>query len=389
MQFVSAVSDRANTAEALEQVIDAARRLKQIDFAALYITGAHAGEAEWISERINSELEPATLIGCTGEGVIGGDREIERAPGISLLAGSIPGARVGPVLIEPNEWEDLLGEQVSLIERLGHGEESRALIGMGDPWTCPIDALMKNLDDLKLPLIGGMASAARQPGENRLFFNDRVLDSGFVGVTLNGAIQVDSIVSQGCKPIGQRFVVTRAKENVIEALGGKRAIDQLRDVIEAMPDADKQLLRYGLYIGRAISEYRDTFGRGDFLIRNVMQLDQETGALALGDYVRVGQTVQFHVRDAQTAEEDYRFLMENAAKPQAAKHTARAALMFSCNGRGTRMFAQSCHDIAVAHEILGEQLPIAGFFAAGELGPVGGQNFMHGHTASLAIIRSS
>lgn len=387
MQFVSAVSDRANTAEALEQVIDAARQVKQIDLAALYVTGSHAGEAEWISDRINSELEPATLIGCTGEGVIGGDREIERAPGISLLAGSLPGARVGPVLIEPNEWEDLLGEQVSLIERLGHGEESRALIGMGDPWTCPIDALMKNLDDLNLPLIGGMASAARQPGENRLFFNDRVLDGGFVGVTLNGAIQVDSIVSQGCKPIGQRFVVTRAKENIIETLGGKRAIDQLRDIIEAMPDADKQLLRYGLYIGRAISEYRDTFGRGDFLIRNVMQLDQETGALALGDYVRVGQTVQFHVRDAATAEEDYRLLMQSAA--DSGKSSAQAALMFSCNGRGTRMFAQSCHDIAVAHEILGEQLPIAGFFAAGELGPVGGQNFIHGHTASVAIIRSA
>lgn len=386
MQFVSAVSDRANTAEALEQVIDAARQLKQIDFAALYITGAHAGEAEWISERINSELEPATLIGCTGEGVIGGDREIERAPGISLLAGALPGARVGPVLIEPDEWEDLLGEQVSLIERLGHGEETRALIGMGDPWTCPIDALMKNLDNLKLPLIGGMASAARQPGENRLFFNDRVLDGGFVGVTLNGAIQVDSIVSQGCRPIGQRFVVTRAHENIIEQLGGKRAIDQLRDVIEAMPDADKQLLRYGLYIGRAISEYRDTFGRGDFLIRNVMQLDQENGALALGDYVRVGQTVQFHVRDAATAEEDYRLLIQSAA--DRGKSSAQAALMFSCNGRGTRMFAQSCHDIAVAHEILGEQLPIAGFFAAGELGPVGGQNFIHGHTASVAIIRS-
>lgn len=387
MQFVSAVSDRANTAEALEQVMDAARQLKQIDLAALYVTGSHAAEAEWISDRINSELEPATLIGCTGEGVIGGDREIERAPGISLLAGSLPGARVGPVLIEPNEWEDLLGEQVSLIERLGHGEETRALIGMGDPWTCPIDALMKNLDDLKLPLIGGMASAARQPGENRLFFNDRVLDGGFVGVTLNGAVQVDSIVSQGCKPIGQRFVVTRAKENVIETLGGKRAIDQLRDVIEAMPDADKQLLRYGLYIGRAISEYRDTFGRGDFLIRNVMQLDQESGALALGDYVRVGQTVQFHVRDAATAEEDYRLLMQSAADH--GKSSARAALMFSCNGRGTRMFAQSCHDIAVAHENLGEQLPIAGFFAAGELGPVGGQNFIHGHTASVAIIRSA
>jgi len=384
MHFLSAVSDAPNTAEAVTRVIDQVKSRESIDLAMLFITAAHASEAEWIVDRVNTELDPQTLVGCAGEGVIGGDREIERSPGISLLAGTMPEVRLSAIPLPANEWHDLLGDQVNLIERLGHGEESRALIGVGDPFTCPADALMQQLDDLPLPLIGGMASAARRPGENRLFVNNRVVDSGFVGVALHGELEVESLVSQGCRPVGERFVVTKASKNIIEQLGGKPALNQLRDVLDSMSEDDKQLLRYGLYIGRAISEYRDQFGRGDFLIRNVMQLDQETGAIALADYVRVGQTVQFQVRDAQTADEDLREMLQAAA----ARPAVACALLFGCNGRGTRMFPQSCHDIAMTHEILGN-IPVAGFFAAGELGPVGGKNFMHGHTASMAILRAA
>lgn len=382
MHFLSAVSDAANAAHAVARVIEQARAIARPDLAALFITAAHVDEAEWILDRINTEIEPQILIGCSAEGVIGGDVEIERSPGIALLVGSLPGVRISAIHIGENEWADVLDDQVNLIERLGHGEESRALIGFGDPFTCPIDALMKNLDDLPLPLIGGMASSARRRGENWLFINNKVVDGGFVGVTLNGPIKVESIVSQGCRPVGERFIVTKSNQNIIEQLGGKPAINQLRDVLESMSESDKQLLGHGLYIGRAIDEYRDAFGRGDFLIRNVMQLDQETGAIVLADYVRVGQTVQFQVRDAQTADEDLReMLSKSSANPQAA-----CALLFGCNGRGTRMFAQSCHDIAMAHDILGG-IPVTGFFAAGELGPIGGKNFIHGHTASMAILR--
>jgi len=237
-----------------------------------------------------------------------------------------------------------------------------------------------------VPLIGGMASSARQPGENLLVRNDQVLSDGFVGLSLSGPVEIETVVSQGCRPIGTTLVITKARDNVIEQLGGRPALSALRETIESLSEADKSLLGNGLLIGRAISEYRESFNRGDFLVRNLMGVDQSSGAIAVTDYVRVGQTVQFHVRDAATASEDLSLLLgpqqSESARP------AAGALLFSCNGRGSRMFDTPCHDISAARAAM-PQTPVAGFFAAGELGPVGGKNFIHGHTASLALIRPS
>src|SRR5207249_4690465 len=144
---------------------------------------------------------------------------------------------------------------------------------------------------------------ARKAGENLLVRNDQVLTDGFVGVSLSGAVEVQTIVSQGCRPIGKPMIVTRARENVIEQLGGKPALGALREMVDQMNDVEKEQLGHGLLIGRVISEYRESFGRGDFLVRNIMGVDQDSGAMAVTDYIRVGQTVQFHVRDAATADE--------------------------------------------------------------------------------------
>jgi small ligand-binding sensory domain FIST len=190
-------------------------------------------------------------------------------------------------------------------------------------------------------------------------------------------------VSQGCRPIGRPFVVTKAHDNVIEHLGGKPALAVLRDTVNELPEPERQKLANGLFVGRAINEYRENWGRGDFLVRNVMGVDQEAGALAVTDYVRVGQTVQFHMRDAATATEDLALLLEGRATPE---RPPAGGLLFSCNGRGTRMFEQPCHDVGAARKAM-PKTPVAGFFAAGELGPVGGRNFIHGHTASFALFR--
>jgi small ligand-binding sensory domain FIST len=149
-----------------------------------------------------------------------------------------------------------------------------------------------------------------------------------------------------------------------------------------MPEPERQLLQNGLFVGRAISEYKETFDRGDFLVRNVMSVDNESGAMSVGDYVRTGQTIRFHVRDAATATEDLTCLLsaKTVIPPPA------GALLFSCNGRGTRLFEQPCHDVHAANAAM-PGTPVAGFFAAGELGPVAGQNFIHGHTASFALFR--
>jgi small ligand-binding sensory domain FIST len=273
-----------------------------------------------------------------------------------------------------------------LIERIAYGPETRALIGFGDPFTTPTNQFLPLLDAHAggAPLVGGMASSAQQPGENILIRNDQVLSDGFVGVSLAGAAEVETIVSQGCSPVGRTLVITKGHDNVIEQLGGKPALAALRDMVEEMTPDEKAMLGRGLLIGRAISEYRETFGRGDFLVRNLMGVDQNSGAIAVTDLVRVGQTVQFHVRDAQTATDDLTMLLETQRRPD--RTPAAGALLFSCNGRGTRLFDSGCHDVSVARGVMPDT-PVAGFFAAGELGPVGGKNFVHGHTASFALLR--
>jgi len=194
---------------------------------------------------------------------------------------------------------------------------------------------------------------------------------------------MDTCVSQGCRPVGRPMVIPRSKENVIEQLGGKAAMEALRDTVNELPEAERQKLANGLFLGRAVSEYREKFGRGDFLVRNVMGVDQEQGSIAVNDYVRTGQTVQFHVRDAATAGEDLSMLL-CAERDKSVR--AAGGLLFSCNGRGSRMFKQPCHDIGAARKAM-PTTPVAGFFAAGEFGPVGGKNFIHGHTASFALFR--
>jgi small ligand-binding sensory domain FIST len=394
MRFFSAVSDRLTSGDAVAQAIDQVRSadLARVDVAMLFVTADHADSAEEILSKLHAGLSPALLVGCTGEGVIGAGREIERSPGLSLLVGELgENVRASATHVGNGQWEDVLDDQLVLSEALGHGEETRLLVGFGDPWTTPLDPLMHRLDQLKLPLVGGMASAARRQGENRLFLNDRVLDEGFVGVSFSGALDVETIVSQGCRPVGPTFVVTKAQRDIIEQLGGRPALTQLRATIDTLPQSEKELLGGGLFIGRAISEYREKFGRGDFLIRSVTGIYQDSGAIAAADVVRVGQTVQFHVRDAATAEEDLRLMLKNDdGKASDGPSSPACALLFSCNGRGTRMFPEfPGHDSSLVRAALGENTPVVGFFAAGELGPVAGSNFIHGHTASIAVLRSA
>jgi small ligand-binding sensory domain FIST len=387
MRFHSAISDHEASHEAVAQVIqDTRNAMNAIDVAFVFFTADHREEAAVILEQLWLELDPQCIVGCSAEGVIGADLEIERAPGLSLLVGQLPGVSIHPFHIAADDWRPtLIGDEPQLAERLGCGPLTRAVIGFGDPFTTPLSQLLTGMNELcpGIPLIGGMASAAHGPGENVLARNDGTVDDGFVGVSLSGPVAVDTVVSQGCRPIGGAMVITKAKGNVVEAVGGKSPLDALNEIVNAMPSSEHALLRNGLFLGRAISEYRDTFGRGDFLVSNLLGADQKSGAIAVNGEVRIGQTVQFHVRDAATADEDLRLLLDG----QKAGGSPTGALLFSCNGRGTRMFQEPCHDVGVSRELL-PNTPVAGFFAAGELGPVGGKNFVHGHTASFALLRT-
>jgi small ligand-binding sensory domain FIST len=285
-------------------------------------------------------------------------------------------------LEETSEGYTLLGWP----DALQDAEPGRAaVLILGDPFTFPTDVFLQDMNEAHrgVPVVGGMASGTRGPGECRLLLGDRVVNQGAVGVLLRGDVGLRCLVSQGCKPIGRHMVVTKAHDNVIAEVGGKSPLRQLQELWPTLSQDDQALMqRGGLHVGRVINEYQGEFRRGDFLIRNVLGLDQESGSLAITDRVRVGQTVQFHVRDAATADEDLQSLLQQ----ERSTHEKRpaGALLFSCNGRGTRLFGQPHHDAGAVRSQLGP-LPLAGFFAQGELGPVGGQNFIHGFTASLAL----
>jgi small ligand-binding sensory domain FIST len=257
------------------------------------------------------------------------------------------------------------------------------VILLGDPHSSAPRSLLDHFEAEcpGVPLQGGMASGGRAPGENRLFCNSHEIRQGAVGLVISGGAPIRSVVSQGCRPIGTTYVITRADENVIHALGGVSPLERLHELFGSLNERDSELVRQGLHLGLAMNEYQDHFERGSFLISNVVGADRATGAIAIGTPVRIGQTVRFHVRDAQTADEDLVGLLD---ADRAAHPPPRGALLFSCNGRGTRLFSEPHHDAAAIRRIAGP-VPLAGFFAQGEFGPVGERNHLHGFTASIML----
>ncbi|HYE18671.1 MAG TPA: FIST N-terminal domain-containing protein [Tepidisphaeraceae bacterium] len=387
MRFHAALSEHESSLVAVDELIESVRASGvEADVAFVFVSRDHVDQADEIAERLWLRLDPQALVGVSAEGVIGPAREVERAPGMAVLVGRMPGVRIHPFHVPPEEFADVLADHALLAERLGGGPETRAVVALGDPFSTPTNRLLPAIDEALpgVPVVGGMASAGQGPGQNVLFRNDRIYTQGLVGLSLSGpGLEVQTVVSQGCRPFGKTYVVTKAHDNVIEQLGGRPALAALRDAVMDLSEADRQLLARGLFVGRAISEYRESFGRGDFLVRTVMNVDNETGVVEVGDYVRVGQTVQFQVRDAATATEDLSLMLATVAEQPAAP---AGGLLFSCNGRGTRLFDAPCHDVDAARAAL-PATPVAGFFAAGELGPVGRRNFIHGHTASFALFR--
>lgn len=393
IRCAAAVSAEIEPSKAIHELLSATKAQlgggDPPDLAVMFASAHHAANFAEISREIRAATGVRVLVGCTGESIVGGGREIEMSPAVSLWLARLPGVSLLPLRLGFERTPDgglLTGLPPELDDRLPAGA---AMLLLGDPFTFPAEMLLERMNDEQpgVPVFGGMASAAARPGENQLVLNDEVLDAGAVGVVLHGGgLRVRTITSQGCRPIGSPLVVTKAEQNVIFELGGVRALDRLGEIFRTLPTRDQQLVNRGLHVGRVMSEYRDKFEQGDFLIKNVIGVDQNVGAIAIGDYVRVGQTVQFHVRDEASADADLVSLLAQARDASATKPAG--GLLFTCNGRGTRMFSVDNHDAAAVQQTFGS-LPLAGFFAMGELGPVGGKNFIHGFTASVALFETA
>jgi small ligand-binding sensory domain FIST len=354
------------------------------DLTVLFYSVHHLPQIENIAALVAEAVAPGAVLGCTAQAIVGDGREVEEGPAISIWAARLEGARVEPFVFaaaESEEGQTTLG--LPAIEN-----DTRAVILLGDPYTFPGDALDRLNDatvEAGIPVIGGMASGGRGPGQHALVLGGEIRTFGGIGVTISGDVRIETVVSQGCRPIGSSYTVTAAEGQVIKSLAGSPPLERLRELFASLAPEDQERANRGLHLGVVIDEYATEFGPGDFLIRNVLGADQATGAVAVGDELRVGQTVQFHIRDASAADEDLRgalgvLELSRAGDPS----TLAGALLFTCNGRGRHLFGSPDHDVAAVQSGLGP-LPVAGMFCAGEIGPVGGRTFLHGFTASIAL----
>lgn len=341
--------------------------------------------------RLARKTGTLAVIGCTAESVIGGSREVEGQSGLSIWAASLPGTDVR--FFEVTAATD--PEKGALFSTLPEvGDASRAsILLLADPYTFPMDRYLVALNEDRsgVPAMGGMASGGAGPGQNLLFTADGIREGGAIGVVLEGDIELRSVVSQGCRPVGRPWIVTDCRQNLIGRLGGQPALDVLMETWRSLRSEEQELMQRAPFLGLAIDPNKSEFERGDFLVRAVVGIDERERSVAVADLVRRGQTVQFLVRDADSASEDLKLLMASQGGGALGTPTdprSAGALLFSCNGRGTRMFPEPNHDISCVRSSLESEVPVAGFFAAGEIGPVGGRNFLHGLTASVAVFRT-
>jgi small ligand-binding sensory domain FIST len=351
------------------------------DLAVVFASLHHADAAADLVDAVHEAVSPAGLIGCVAEAVLGGPREVEDQAAVSVWLGSLPGGA------ETFHMEFVRTESGGVFAGWRFEADDgppRAHLLIADPFSFPVDLLLQHLNE-QLPgarVIGGLASGSAEPGATVLLQDHQVHHEGAVGARLPSSVSVRTLVSQGCRPIGSAFVVTKAEENFVFELAGETPMERLREVVGRLGAADRELLQSGIQLGRVIDEYKPEYGQGDFLIRGVVGADPKNGAMAVGDLLQVGQTVQFHVRDAASADEELRMLLEREIHEMPGRPAG--ALLFTCNGRGSRMFPTPDHDAKLVSSYLGGA-PLAGFFAAGEFGPVGGKNFLHGFTASLVM----
>ncbi|HUR86572.1 MAG TPA: FIST N-terminal domain-containing protein [Solirubrobacteraceae bacterium] len=369
---------------AIEAAAKAAAGLagRDIDLAVVFASGAHLADPEATLEGVHDELAPEVLIGCGAGGVVGDGREIEGGTAVAVWAAAFDDGVVSTFHAEVTEVED--GLAVSGVPDLrGAG----GAILLPDPYSFPTDAVLAEVNGRApgVPVLGGVSSARTIRGEAALFLGEEVVAGGAIGVRFDG-IEVLPCVSQGATPIGPELTITAGEGRVIHELAGRPALESLRAVIEELGDAEREILAEGMLLGIVVEQGQPDYVHGDFLVRSVLGGDPEHGTIAIGAPISAGQVVRVHARDAGSADRDLREALGLRRQALGSDEPA-GALMFTCNGRGRRMFGVADHDANALTAELGA-IPMAGFFAAGEIGPVGGESFLHGFTATVAVFPS-
>lgn len=393
-RFASALSTREDLGQAREEATErllATLDGKTPDLLLVFTSPHHRSGLGTLGPTLAHTIGPEHLLGCTGASIVGGSREVENEPALSLWAAYLPDTRIAPFAVEAVAAGPDGGPLFSGAPDVDSAEPSSLLV-VADPFALPAEAWLRRLNE-DLPgvtAVGGLSSGGRGPGTAPLFDADGIRRVGALGFAISGKVEMRSVVSQGCRPVAQSWVVTKCEDNQILGLGGRKASEVLIDTLRSLPPEVAPLFQRQPFLGLAIDANKSEFERGDLLARPILGLDPKAGTVSVGARVRAGQTVQFLVRDADSAGEDLaQLLREHGGGPvkRAGEHWDVGALLFSCNGRGTRLFPVPDHDVRCLQSGLEAELPVGGFFAGGEIGPVGGQNFLHGFTASVALFR--
>lgn len=391
MQWAAAISEQTALEPAVADCAAAVRRQLNgaaPDLAVAFVSPQHRESYAALPGLVREALGGPLLLGCSGGGIIGNGQEVEQRPALSITAALLPDVTLTPFQLEGQRLPDLDAGPQSWEELLGVSAAARPqFVLLADPFSFPAQNLIMGLDFAysAAAKIGGLASGGSEPGSNALFLGDRAYPAGAVGVALHGNIVVDTVVAQGCRPIGRAMRITQSRRNMLESLDGETPLTILRGMFPTLSPRDQDLMRHSLFLGVVMDEFVDAPQQGDFLIRNVMGMDDRSGALAIGEMLKEGQLVQFHLRDAETSAQDLTLALERYAGDNR-ENPIHGALLFSCLGRGQYLYGRPNHDTDLFRDKLGSA-PLGGFFCNGEIGPVGGVTFLHGYTSSFGIFR--
>ncbi len=325
------------------------------------------------------------LAGCSSTGLIAGTQEIEDATGLVLALYSLPGAELKDFRFTQEQVEEANGPGYWHLETGVEPARTNGWLVFIDPFHLDAESWIRSWNEAyaPLPALGGLASGIPHQQTTQVYLNGGVFEDGGVAISVGGDVQLTGVISQGCTPIGETWTLTRVEKNLIHQIANRPAYSVLAETFQKLPPPEQQKARGNLFIGLVVNEYLEDFHRGDFLVRNLIGGDPNSGVLSVGAMPRAGQTMQFQRRDAAAANEDMNELLSRAKK-ELATTTIYGGCLCSCNGRGQNLFGRPNHDAELVQQRLGP-LGLTGFFCNGEIGPVGEKNFLHGYTASLAL----
>ena len=379
-QASAGVGFEADWETACDAAIRGLELVEPPDLLLVFVDSRYGGHYVEIIDRLRSRTGARHLIGASGQTVIGSSLEAEEGSAIAVLGVSLPNAEFTPIRIDPESMTDDLFAAVE--------DGPQVWLFFSNPFSIMTDQLVSHLQQLRpeITLLGGMASSHRQQEDCVVFIDDHVLPRGAAMMGLSG-VSVRPVVAQGAEPLGQPWIVTECEQNRVLTLGSRPALEVLQETLGELDAGTRDRAVRNLLVGLAMDEYQETHERGDYLIRNLMGADRESGAIAINAIPRVGQTFQFQFRDAQAADDDLRTRLRDLRDSLEPEEEVLGALLCSCNGRGRGLFGEPDHDAGAIAEAFGP-VPTAGFFCNGEIGPVGGQNYLHGFTASIALLTS-